>query len=268
MAALKSLRPAVGALIRNPILAVLVGLFGLIQLPQLALQASQPLLAVLVSLVLTGVMILVMPFFQGGLIGMADEALDGTTSFDTLISEGRAHYVGLLVAYLAVLAVNFTFGIVAFFAAIFGGAGLFALGAESNLVALGALVAIGLLFVLVYLVVTFFIQFYAHAIVLNDAGVVAAFKRSVGLVRRNLPSAVGYTAILLVGSVLFGGVGGVASMVLSPQPTAFPLPELSTPLLLGAAVVYVVAIGIFGAFYATYSVAFYRAIEDTTPTAP
>jgi len=267
MAALKSLRPAVGALVRNPILAALVGLFSLVQLPQLALQATQPLLAALVSLVLTGVMILVMPFFQGGLIGMADEALDGTTSLETLVTEGRAHYVTLLVAYLVVLAVNFTLGIVAFFAAIFGGAGLFALDAESSLVGFGALAVVGLLFVLAYFLVAFFVQFYAHAIVLNDAGIVAGFKQSVRLVRRNLLSVVGYTVILLVGSVLFGGVGGVASVLLSPQPTALPIPEVSIPVLVGAVIVYVVAIAVFGAFYATYSVAFYRAIEGTTATA-
>ncbi|QCC48485.1 DUF7847 domain-containing protein [Halobellus limi] len=267
MAALKSLRPAASALVRNPILAALVGIFGLIQLPQLALQAFQPLLAALVSLVLTGVMILVMPFFQGGLIGMADEALDGTARVETLLAVGKRHYVSLLVAYLVVLAVNFTLGIAAFFAAIFGGAGLFALDAASNVVGLGALAAVGLLFVLAYLLIAFFVQFYAHAIVLSDAGVVAAFKRSVGLVRRNLLSVGGYTAILLVGSVLFGGIGGVVSLLLSPRPTALPVPELSTALLVGAAIVYVVAIAVFGAFYAAYSVAFYRAIDDTTPTA-
>ncbi|WP_144905739.1 DUF7847 domain-containing protein [Halobellus captivus] len=263
MAALKSLRPAVGALIRNPILIAIVGLFGVVQLPQLALQSSQPLLAALVSLAITGVMIIVVPFFQGGLLGMADEALDGETSVDTLLADGKANYVSLLIAYLAVFAVNLALGFVSFFVALFGGAGLFALGGQSNRLGLIVFVGIGLLFVLAYLLIAFFIQFYGHAIVLSDTDVVDGFKRSLGLVRRNPLSVLGYSALLLVGSVVFGGVGGVASILLSPQPTALPLPELSMPILAGAAVVYIVAIAVLGAFYATYSVAFYRAIDGT-----
>ncbi|MGQ4554977.1 DUF7847 domain-containing protein [Halobellus sp. GM3] len=259
MAALRSLRPAVAALIRNPVLVALVGLFGLIQLPQLALQPSQPLLAALVSLVTTGVLIVVMPFFQGGLLGMADEALAETTSLRTLVDEGKANYVSLLIAYLAVFAVNVAVGMGAFFALIFGGAGLYAADA-SSLVGLGAVAVVGLLFVLAYLLIAFFVQFYAHAIVLGDAGVVDGFRTSVGLVRRNPVSVVGYTVILFAGSLVFGGV---ASLLLSPQPTALPLPDLSVPLLALAAVVYVVALAVVGAFYATYSVAFYRSIEET-----
>jgi len=267
MAALKSLRPAAGALARNPILAAVVALFGLIQLPQLALQTAQPLLAALVSLALTGVLIVVAPFFQGGIIGMADEALSDITSLDTLVAEGTSNYVSLLVAYLAVLAVNFTVGLVAFFAAIFGGAGLLAAGGAPRTVGVGVFAIVGGLFVLAYFLVAFFIQFYAHAIVLRDVGIVAGFTRSVGLVRRNLVSVLGYSLLLLVGSVVFGGIGGVASLLVSSQPTPFPLPEPSLPLLIGAGAVYVVAIAILGGFYATYSVAFYRAIEDPSPTA-
>ena len=110
----------------------------------------------------------------------------------------------------------------------------------------------------------FFVQFYAHAIVLSDADLIAGFKRSIKLVRRNLLSVFGYTLILLTGSVLFGGLGGVASVLLSPQPTGspLPLPDPSLPLVVGAAIVYIVTIAIVGAFYATYSVAFYRSVED------
>lgn len=89
MAALNSLRPAVNGLVRNPILVVVVGLFGLVQLPQLALQPTQPILAAIISLGLTGVMIVVVPFFQGGLLGMADEVLVGRTRLGTLVSEGE-----------------------------------------------------------------------------------------------------------------------------------------------------------------------------------
>jgi hypothetical protein len=126
---------------------------------------------------------------------------------------------------------------------------------------------IGVLFVLVYLLVMFFTQFYAHAIVLTDTDLVAGFKRSIGLVRHNLLTVLGSSLILLTGSILFGSIAGVASLLLSPQPTGLPLPDPSLPLLVVAALVYVVIIAVLGAFYATYSVAFYRSIEDRIPTA-
>ena len=261
MPALNSLRPAVRALVRNPILIVIVGLFGLVQLPQLALQPTQPIMAAIVSLGITAVLVLVMPFFQGGLLGMADEALSGQTRLGTLVSEGKSNYVRLLLAYLAIFAVNLVFGFIAFIAVIIGGIGLYAGDSEPGLAALGALVIVGILFGLAYLLVTFFIQFYAHAIVLSDTELVEGFKRSVGLVRQNIVSVIGYTLLLLVGSLFFGGIGGIASILLSPQPMELPLPDLSVPVLAGAAVVYVLSIAVLGAFYATYSVAFYNSID-------
>ncbi|MEF8780329.1 MAG: hypothetical protein V5A46_06600 [Haloferacaceae archaeon] len=266
MAALNSLRPAVAAVRRNPLLVALVGLFGLVQLPQFALQPSQPLLAAVVSLGITGALLVVMPFFQGGLLGMANEALDGRTGLGTLVAEGKRNYVSLLIAYLAVFAANAVIGSVVLFAVVLGVAGGYAGGGAPDVVLLGAAGAVGLLFLLAYFLVAFFVQFYAHAIVLGDAGVVAGFRRSVGLVRRNLTSVLGYTLVLLVGSLVLGGVGGVASFLLSPQPTgiSLPVPELSTPLLIGTAIVYVASLAVLGALYATYSVSFYRAIEGTT----
>ncbi|QHS17822.1 hypothetical protein GWK26_12065 [haloarchaeon 3A1-DGR] len=267
MAALRSLRPAVGALTRNPILIVLVGLYGLVQLPQFALQQSRPLVAAAVSLGITGLMILFVPFFQGGIISMADAALSGRTGLDDFIAAGKANYVSLLVAYLAVFAINLVFGFIAFLAGllvvVFGGAGLLAGSPEMGLATLAIVAIVGLLFALVYLVVNFAIQFYAHAIVLDDADIIGGFKRSVGLVRRNILSVLGYTVILIAGSVVIGGLSAGASMLLSPQPAALPLPEASLPLLVVAAVVYVVTIAIGGAFYAAYSVAFYRSISGT-----
>ena len=264
MAALNSLRPAIRALIENPILIVIVGLYGLVQLPQLALQPTQPIVAVIISLGITGVMLVVMPFFQGGLLGMADEALNGQTSLGTLVSEGKTNYVRLLLAYLALFAVNLVFGFVVFIAMILGGIGLFAGDSQPSLAALGAIAVVGILVVLAYLLVIFFIQFYAHAIVLTDTTLVDGFKRSVSLVRKNIASTFGYTLLLLVGSVFFGGIGSIASLLLSPQATELPLPDVSLPVLAVAAIVYVVALAILGAFYATYSVAFYRSIEQKT----
>lgn len=206
-----------------------------------------------------------MPFFQGGMLGMADEALDGRTSIGTLVSSGKANYLNLLLAYLAIFAINFAFGIVVMFATFFGWVGLFANGGEPSLAVLGVLVVIGLLFLLAYLLVIFTIQFYAHAIVLSDTDLVAGFKRSLSLVRRNLLSVFGYSLLLLAGSLVLGGIGTAASFFLSPQSqqTMVSVPDLSLPLIAGAAVVYVLVLALLGAFYVTYSVAFYRAIEKS-----
>jgi hypothetical protein len=223
--------------------------------------------AAIVSLGITGVMIVVMPFFQGGLLGMADEALRGQTSLGTLVSEGKTNYIQLLLGYLALFAVNLVFGFIVFIAVILGGIGLYAGDSQPSLAVLGAIAVVGVLFVLVYLLVAFFIQFYAHAIVLSNTTLVEGFKRSVSLIRQNIPSTIGYTLILLVGSLFFGGIGSIASLLLSPQPTELPLPDASMSMLAVAAIVYVVALAILGAFYATYSVAFYRSIEQTTHSA-
>ena len=264
MAALKALPPAVRALLRNPILVVVVGLFGLVQLPQLAFQPTQPILAAVVSLVLTGVMIFVVPFFQGGLLGMADEALAGSTDLGTLVAAGKANYVTLLLGYLAVFAVNVVFGVVVMFAVIVGGIGLFGGNGQPGIAALGVVGVLGGLIVLAYLLIGFFIQFYAHAIVLSDSGLAGGFTRSMGLVRRHLLSVVGYSLVIMAGSLVFGGVAGVGSIILSPQPTGLPVPDLSAAVLTGAAIVYVLAIAVLGAFYGTYSVAFYRAIDSNS----
>ncbi|MFW5919950.1 MAG: hypothetical protein ACOCSF_07145, partial [Halanaeroarchaeum sp.] len=98
--------------------------------------------------------------------------------------------------------------------------------------------------------------------VLNNAGLIGGFERSVGLVRGHLSSAIGYTIVVATGSLVFGGLAGVGSILLSPRPTGLPVPELSPLVLAGAAFVSVLAMAILGAFYATYSVAFYRAIES------
>ena len=262
MAALKALPPAIRAVIRNPILVVLVGLFGLVQLPQLALQPTQPILATMISLAMTGLVILVLPFFQGGLLGMADEALVGTTNLGTLLSTGKANYVTLLLAYLALFAVNVVIGFVAMVSVIVGGIGLFAGDGQPGFFALAVVAVLGVVFLLAYALVVFFVQFYAHAIVLSDSGLVAGFERSIGLVRSHLLSVLGYSFVVMAGSFVFGGVAGVGSLVLSPQPTGFPVLDLSPAVLIGAAIVYVLSVAILGAFYATYSVAFYRAMES------
>jgi len=118
-----------------------------------------------------------------------------------------------------------------------------------------------------YLAAMIAIQFYGHEIVLNDAGVADGFVRSLGLVRENMLSVIGYSLLLFVGGGVGGGLAAAASVLLSPQPPLESmLPELSLPIMIGAAVVSVLATGLLGAFYATYSVNFYRELTGSSKT--
>jgi len=289
MAALQALRPAVSGVVRNPIVLLITALFGGFQLPNLLVQSTSPVLASAISLVTFGVMILVLPFFQGGLLGMADEAIAGEARLGTLVAVGKANYVPLLLGYFVLLAVNMIFGFLAFMGAIIviiggsiagmgggvgtgmgGGAGTGVdapvVGFHPTLLAVVGVVAVGL--VLAYLLVTFFVQFYAHAVVLDGSELVDGFRRSAGLVRSNLLSVFGYTVLLLVGSLLVGTLAAAASFVVGPQPPGSPIAELvpfdpSTGVVVVGAIGYVLLTGMAGAFYATYSVAFYRRISGT-----
>ena len=262
MAVLKALQPAANGLFRNPILFVITGLYGIVQLPQLLLQSQDPIVAALVSLVFSGILLFVAPFFQGGLLAMGDEAITGTTSLNTLIEAGKTNYVALLLAYLILIAINLVFGMMLFFGILIGGVGLYAGDVQPSLAVIALLVGIGLLFVLAYVLVIFFVQFYAHAIVLSDTGLIDGFKRSIGLVRRRWLSVAGYSILLVIGGAFFGGVGAVATTFFTgEQLLGRTVPDLSLPLLIVALLVFLLSVALIGALYATYSVAFYREID-------
>lgn len=269
MAALKALQPAVSGLLRNPILFVITGLYGVVQLPQLLLQGQDPLLVGVVSLLFSGILLFVFPFFQGGLLAMGDEAITGTTSLNTLLQAGKSNYIALLLAYLILLAINLVFGIMLFFGILIGGVGLYAGGFEPSLAIIALLAGLGLLFVLAYVLVMFFVQFYAHAIVLSDTELIDGFKRSIGLVRRRWLSVTGYSVLLVVGGAFFGGVGaGMMALVTGEPIFGREVPDLSIPLLIVALIVFLLSIAFIGALYATYSVAFYREINTDSNMNP
>ncbi|WP_434522239.1 hypothetical protein [Halorubrum sp. AS12] len=281
MPALRSIRPAVGAVAKNPVLVGVSALFALAQLPDLLVgPAASPELSAAVSALTFGILLLVAPFFQGGLLAMADEALDRKTGLATLVSAGKEHYLPLLVAYLAVLGVSLAFGFLAFVGVLLGVAGnllsepsgfLVVPAEDVTLVAVLAIIAVGLFGA--YLLVTFLIQFYAHAVVVDDAELVAAFRRSVRVVRSNLGVTLLYTVLLTAGASAFGLLVAVASLSLAPAPAIenapawVPTVEVGTAGAVGAGVGVVVVTGVLGALWATYSVAFYRALSDRTPAA-
>ena len=261
MAVLNALRQTPRALQRNPVLFVPVLAIVLFQIPQVALQTISPLVASVVSLALSLLFVFVLPFFQAGIVGMADEALDGRTSIGRFVGAGKEHYVSMLVAYLVVVAVNFVLGLAAFFVALpvgfaflgdFGGVGV---------VVLAIVAVVGALVVLGYLLFAFFVQFYGQAIVLDGLGPVDGLKHSVSVVRHHLVSTLGYTVLVGVVGGVAGGVFGVASILVSPRSSAaLALPHLSVAASVGVAFLLVVFGTLFGGFFAVYSVSFYRTL--------
>jgi hypothetical protein len=241
-------------------------------------QSVHPLVGSVISLGVSGLTIFVVPFFFGGIIGMANEAVDGRTSIKTLIREGKTHYVSILVVYLALFAVNLVFGFVIAFAAIIGGVFFFGSAGQPSLVPLATLAVVGGLALVGYFGVAFIIQFFGHAIVVDDLKAVDSLKRSAWCVRHNLVAVLGYTVLAVVGGAVFGLFGGLFSLLTSPQfsqrpgsdaaamgTAASPLPvDLPTVGIAGTALLVlllVVLTGLFGGLFATFSTAFYRRIR-------
>ena len=229
MAVLKALRQMPSTLQRNPIMFAPPLVILLFEVPQLALQATDPLLASVFSLVVSLALIFVVPFFQGGIIGMADEAIDDRTSLRTFVRAGKANYVSLLGAYLALVAVNVVLGIASFFIAI--PIGILFLGGDSGapgIVLLAIIVGLVALVALAYLLFVFFIQFYGQAIVIDDYGAIDGLKHSVSVVRHHLVSTLGYSILgVIVGSIVGVGVGLGSALVSMQSSTAPGLPHLS-----------------------------------------
>ncbi|GGL73192.1 hypothetical protein GCM10009039_34070 [Halocalculus aciditolerans] len=221
--------------------------------PQMLLQSAYPLASTLYSLGFSVVFLLVMPFIQGGMFGMADEALTARSSLSRFVTDGRANYLQLLVAYVLLLVVNSVIGAVGV------AAGFGALLAHGSI----GMVFIGLVAIsaLVYLSVAFFIQFYGQAIVIDDLGAVDGLKHSYAVVRRNLVSTLGYSVFVGILGGVAGGVFTIASMLVSPQSTTvLSLPQLSVVATVGVALLIVIFGALFGGFFTVYSVAFYRTI--------
>lgn len=270
MAVLKALRQVPDALVRNPVLFGVLAVFGLLQAPQLLAQTIDPLFASVVSLIVSVVMLFVIPFVQAGLVGMADEALDGRTRVGTFLRAGREHYLSVLGAYFAVVALSFALGIVAFVGAVFGGTLAFA-GEGAQVIGLVVIGGVLLLVAVAYFVVAFFVQFYSQVIVLDGASAVEGLKGSARLVRRNLLSTAGYTLLVVVVAGLVGVLGGVISLVVGPAapgPGAGEPPGMGATLSLTDATVllglYVAGSAIAGGILLVYSVAFYRELRDRT----
>lgn len=213
-------------------------------------------------------MLLVVPFLMGGLLSMAHEGLGGTTGFGTLIRGGKENYLRLFGAmvlfsvFIGVVAVVTVIGVALVGAFAVGSTATGAAGAASS-GSIALVVAVGVASFAAVLLPTFFLQFYAPAIVVSDLGVVDAFRRSAGLVRQNFLSALGYTGISMLVGLVSGlgafvliGFGGALSGTATAAPTT-PLADASVGVLAVGLVVAVAVSTVIAAFASTYQVAFY-----------
>ena len=209
MAAIAALRTAFGALRRNPVLFLGGLLYGIVVLPQSALQLAGIPLAPTALQILT---FFVTPLVLAGLLGMADEAIDGDTSLRTLRAVGTDKYVPFLIGQFVEVVINVAFGIVA---ALIGialvltvGFGTLTAGNVSP-AALAFAGVVGLVVLLVALALLFFIQFYPTLIVVADADALDSFTESYRFVRVNLAATAGYTLIqVAIGAVIAAPLTG------------------------------------------------------------
>jgi len=250
MGVLQALQRTPGALKRAPGLVVPQLLVFVLLLPQLLLQSTYPLVSALYSLGSSAVLLLGMPFIQGGMFGMADEALTTRSSLSRFLTDGKSNYLQLLIAYVLLLVVNGVIGALGFAA----GFGAFLTHDAVRMVFVG-LVAVA---VLVYLLVAFFVQFYGQAIVIDGASAIASFKRSYRVVRTNLLATIGYTLLAMVIGALGGGVYAGVSLLARPEATSISgLPTLSVPLLIVVGLLAAVIGSVVSTFMLTFSVAVY-----------
>lgn len=275
MAAIASLRTAISTLRTRPVLFLGGFLLALVVLPGTVLRiAGVPILPALLS-ILT---FFVTPFLVAGIYGMAAESLVSETSLRRLVEVGRDRYVPLLIGNLLEFVVYVAFWLVAgllLVAVVFvvgvgatatsgaaAGSGL-APGAVGVAGLAGGILALSIP-LLGTLVVRFFVQFFPAAIVVDEASAVEGFKGSVGVVRSNLASALGYSAINAAAGLLvwlpagaYVGVRFVEGANGAGAAAGGMGTLLSPPEIAGLALSALVLKTLIGTFTITYATAFY-----------
>lgn len=217
MVAINSLSRTGNALKRNPILFA-AGFLVALEAGIVAAAFQVPFAGFFLGLLVGAVFLFVEPFIAGGLLGMGREAFDGETDFDRFLEAGKAFYLRLLgarilsILALVVYAVAVTIALIVLVLVV--GIGGEAVTAEAGAEAMDALGLIGMLgflafflcAILLYYVVGLFVQFHPAAIVMEEQGLIDSIGRSVEIVRENLLTALGYSAIVWLLAILIGGI--------------------------------------------------------------
>lgn len=271
---IQALQAGSSALRRNPSIVAIMLVISLLQLPTQFAQLAGPLVSAVFSLGVSLLFILLVPFIFAGMIGMADEALDGKTSLSTFVETGKQYYLSMMGAYLLVLGGSIVFGLVVFIALTVFGITVFAAvggasGASVSGAVLGGIALVVIAGLFLSFIPLFFIQFYGQAIVLDGESAIGGFKRSVSLVRRNLLSVFGYSMLVFGVGIISGLFSSIPSTLLSvqtAQPSPTPgFPEIPLSIIAGLIIVGTVVMGLVGSLFLTFSVAFYRSL-DSSPT--
>ncbi len=262
MALLSALRSGGRAAVRNPALFVVTTLVAALQTPQMLAQTVDSTAAAVLSLAFAALWVFLFPFVQGGVLGMANEAIGGGAGLGSFVREGKSHYVSLFAVYLLTIGAGVVFGVVVVVAGFFGIGGFLIPGGNHSTAVLAVAGGIAALALLCFLLATFFLQFYAHAIVVDGVGAVAGLRRSVRSVRRHLLSSFGYALLSAVVGSVFGAFGAAFSLLTTPEGVAaLDLPTLSLPAAVALLAAFAVVAGVVSAVMATFSVAFYREIR-------
>ncbi len=268
MTVIQALTQSVDAVRRNPLLIGLSVAFALLQVPAVVAPQLAPLVSVLLSLGASAVAVVVAPLVMGGMIALGAESLDGDARFGTFLQRAREHFLRLFVAYLLVVVVLSMIGIVGSLVggvlALLVGVSAASAGLSTNATIFGTLLfAVG--FSLLTVVPGFFVQFFGHAVVLDDKSVTESLTRSASLVWQNLSTVFGYFLVVSSVGVIAGVVGAVGSLVGSaPAVAALGLPELSTPVVVAAQVAGILVVGALSSLFWPFSVAVYTQIRDRT----
>ena len=272
MLAVSALRDSVDILRRNPVMFAAAALYAAVQLPGIALQASGETLLQLASSGYNLLLVFVVPFFVGGLVAMAFEGLDGSTSLSRLGSAGRDHYLSLLAVTLAVSLFFVIVYLLVFLVVGLVAAGLLAVlvltgivgpaGFEPGSLLFLAVVGVsGLVPVAILLVIGFLIQFYAQAVVIEDKGALDSLRRSVAVVRDNLLAVLGFDAVGIAIGAIVGGLPTVylflAGSGVGTMATSSPLVRLGYVALTLLTSVAVTPVGV------SFAVAFYVRVTET-----
>jgi hypothetical protein len=243
MAVFESIQIAALAARRNPVLFVVLLAYGVVQVPSRLVGALDPQIAILVSLGFSAVYFFVGPFYFAGLIGMANEAVDGETAAGTFVAAGKKYYTPVLLVNLLLVVVAVVCLVVLSIGGVIGAAGFFA-----PLITTVAII--------------FFIQFFAHAIVVDDLGPLGGIRRSIRSVRHNLLSTIGYSVVVTAVFAIFYVAGNVASLFANPAfATLYGLPEVSFGVAVALTLALTIVSALVGCVMSTFSVAFYRSIR-------
>lgn len=276
MGAISNLSTAGNVLRRNPIIFIATLISALVGNLAIVGQVASGTAGIVIALVTSLISVLLVPFFTGGILGMAEEGLTESTGLRTFFSKGVSNYLSILgggilvgvvfiVAYIAYLIVALIIGFSATAVLSAGertAAGFLGLG-FGLVFTLLVLLAIPLFFLL-YL----FLYFFDVAIVVSDERAWSGVKRSAGFVRSHFVSAFGFIIItgilgliptiptfwvLLAASDVSsqGGVDGALLGTLSFGGVLFPV------------LVSVVLSTVFSAFIYAYKVTFYAGLIGT-----